>query len=239
MTEIVVRTSKLTPLADVASAYSLAYVAELYLRIQAFLPPTLDVGASQGIALALLGGIFTSLLIIVDPVNKIVNKLLPSLLRSKNAILKPWASELASKLVPKRYSPTPGTENEFYLGRARHSYWTPYMSKWRTQLSGGVILSLFLFGFVPHALALLDIGITFAILAVGMIVLYSISRDLRNKIPGYCWIIAVYGLMIQFMPREERDSLDRIAKHLSDANWSEAIWWMGQTLRDYPPMQTA
>ena len=104
------------------------------------------------------------------------------------------------------------------------------------QAEGWVILSLFLFGFIPRALVLLDIGVALAILAVGAIVMYSLSRDLRNKIPGYCWIISVYGLMVQFMPREERASMDRIAKHLSDPNWSEAVWWMGQMLKDYPPV---
>jgi hypothetical protein len=64
MTEVVIRASKITALADVVSAYSLAYVVQLYTPVQALVPATADINASQGIALALLGGVFTSLLII-------------------------------------------------------------------------------------------------------------------------------------------------------------------------------
>jgi hypothetical protein len=152
-------------------------------------------------------------------------------LKPPNAWWSTWAFQFASQIIPKKYAPTPGTESEVYLGRARYSYWSTDMSKWRTQVSGGVILSIFLFGFTPRAFALSSTWLTLAIFAVGMVVLYSVFRDLRRKIPGYCWIIAAYGLMVEFMPRGERDSLDRIAKHLSDANWTEAVWWMRQTLK--------
>jgi hypothetical protein len=219
--ELVIRTSKITALADVVSAYSLAYVAQLYIPVQAFLPATVDPNASQGLALVLLGGVFTSLLIILDPVNKIVGKILPVLINKPTAWWRTWALQVAIQIMPKRYAPAPGTEEEFYVGRAKYSYWSTYMSKWRTQITGAVILSIFLFGLIPRAVALNQVGLAVAIFVIGTIVLYSISRDVSRKIPGYCWNIAIYGLMVQFMPKEEKDSLDRIAKNLSDANWAD------------------
>jgi hypothetical protein len=230
MTGVVARTSKLTATADIASAYSLAYVSQLYVPLQAFIPTSPESGVSQLIGLALLGGVIASFLVIVDPVNKIINRLLPSLLRGPNSPYRVRASQLISKITTGKVAPTPGSENEFYVGRARDSYWTAYMSKWRTKMSDGVIFSMFLFGLVWRASVVVGVELALTIFAVGMIVLYSISRDLRGKIPRYCWIIAVYGLMVQYLTEGAKGNLDRIANHLSEANWPEADWWMVRTV---------
>ena len=83
-TEIVVRSSKLAAVVDVASAYSIAYVAQLYVPVQAFAPSTLDVAASQAVGLACSLGFLSGLF------------LLPHCLKTK-------CSQLFSMLCRKNY----------------------------------------------------------------------------------------------------------------------------------------
>jgi len=83
-TEIVVRSSKLAAVVDVASAYSIAYVAQLYVPVQAFARSTLDVAASQAVGLACSLGFLSGLF------------LLPHCLKTK-------CSQLFSMLCRKNY----------------------------------------------------------------------------------------------------------------------------------------
>ncbi len=223
MTEVAIRTSRFSAFADITFAYSLAYVLQLYAPTQIFASQSFAV-PSQAFELTVLGGLISSFLFLVDPINRAIRLRLSSLLKSPNAPRKIWARQLLDKMNLDWVAP--GTEDDFFVARAKSAYWSPYLSKQRAQTSGGIVFSAVLFGLFPQALLRDAIVAAFALLVLGGITLYSVYRDIKTRIPQYCWIVAVYGLMVESKSKDDIRNLDGITKHLADSNWDEASWWL-------------
>ncbi len=93
-------------------------------------------------------------------------------------------------------------------------------------MSGGTVFSLVLFGLIPQAILRNAIFVAIGLGFLGGVTIYSLYRDLKGKIPGYCWIVAVYGLMVESKSKDDIRNLDGITKHLVNSNWDEAGWWL-------------
>lgn len=127
---------------------------------------------------------------------------------------------------------SPETKQVFFLSRAKSAYWTPYLAKMRGQMSGGATFSLVMFGLIPQVINVQGPTLLITLLfSLGTITAISLFHDLRWKIPSYCWIVAVYGLMVEAKSKDEIRWLDGVTKHMLDSNWDEASWWLAYELK--------
>ena len=228
MAQVAVQTTRFPAFADITSAYALAFVLRLYLPFPSFASSVLGTETAEAIDIGIIGGLLSSFLLIVDPVNKFVRLFLARLLQ-RNIVKRDWAYGVLSHLLIGNLSQNDPNLRELWISKAGAAYYSPYLAKLRAQISGGVLFSAIIFAIVPQAVSSSSL-IAVILLLLGIVTVYSISRDVRWKVPAYSWIIAVYTMAVEYKRRNEIGSLDRIAKLLAQGNWEEARSWLSYEL---------
>ncbi len=103
------------------------------------------------IDIILIGGIISSLLFFVDPVNKLVRIFLNRLLTREGALKRLWATSLINRVLQTAKIDDEGLKRNDLTVKSRASYYTPYLAKLRAQITGGLTFSASMLLLIPVA----------------------------------------------------------------------------------------
>lgn len=240
MAQVVVRTSRYAILADVTSGYTLAFVLNLFLPLSSVRNSIRD-PITEAVQIGVLGGLLSSFILIVDPMNKIVRLLFlnRSLIRHRGDQDRKWFFDILT--IWEDNIRTLNFLKENSRIKARGAYNSPYLAKLRAQVSGGAVFAFTMFLFALWLLTIGQSDASFAIGAIlfhssfvigallillGFVTVYSLIRDVAWRVPEFCWTVGVYELLIEFEGGDKIDRLMLIRKHFLDANLEEARSWL-------------
>ena len=211
-------------LADVASAYTMSFVTLLLLPEFTF--PELQ-NESFTFNVILLGGLISSFLFVVDPVNRAVRLPLRHLLKRSHK-RKNWAISLASILSPYFQNET-NDGTKALVDMARNTFWTPYLAKARAQLTGSAAFVIAFGGLTLYLARRSELALAAMFLIATIATTVVLIWDLFKRIPLQCWTVAMYMAIIDFTTIKP-DNLNPIMQNLVDSNWEEATHRMANYL---------
>jgi len=215
--------------ADLASAYTLAAIVSIIFNN----PIT-----SSSFEFLIIGTFISAVLAIAEPIDRIAATRLAHLLET--SAVKGWANHVVDMVVPKTPAweqnvlKNPESRDNFLRWRSRRAFWQPYLAKQRARLTSGTLIAITLGTLSPYLLLVeyTPTRVLYGVLAIigAAVILWSLRRRLRNKVPEYCWVVCAYGLVAEFLTKDPQSMqlLARVRRFLIDEEWDEARQWLTQ-----------